>query len=189
MDDNLISYLITDPTYYTSNEELFKKNLQEVLTNKRVDMACFRDKESANCNELAKIFVETCKEFNVDKILLNENIVLASQLEADGVHLTSNQFDKIKEAKNLDLYTIISCHDYKELDNAQKLHVNAVTYSPIFITPNKGEPKGVSRLKEVVRLYEDLDIIALGGVVSEAQIKEISKSGAYGFASIRYFVN
>ena len=189
MDNNLISYLITDPLYYSNKPLQFRDTLAKALTKRKVDIACFRDKHSNNYEELAKLFIEVCKEFKIDNILLNENIELAYKLNATGVHLTSVQFDKIKEAKSQDLYTIISCHNYKELDTAQKFHVNAVTYSPIFATPDKGEPKGVSRLKEVVKLYEDLDIIALGGVVTEAQIKEVEKSKAYGFASIRYFVN
>lgn len=188
MDDDFISYLITDPKYYTNNPELFRKNLQIALSKNSVEMACFRDKESKNFEELAKIFLEVCKKNDIEKTLINSNYELASKLGAYGVHLNSNQFDKIKEAKNLDLYTIISCHNYKDLDSALKLHVNAVTYSPIFATPNKGEPKGISNLKECVKLYEDIDIIALGGIVTQEQIKEIKKSGARGFASIRYFI-
>ena len=30
-------------------------------------LACFRDKESKNFEELAKIFVEICKNFNIEK--------------------------------------------------------------------------------------------------------------------------
>ncbi len=88
----------------------------------------------------------------------------------------------------MDLYVIISCHNYKDIENAQQAHSNAITYSPIFETPSKGEAKGISRFREAVRIYEDLDIIALGGVIEETHIEQISKTRAYGFASIRYFI-
>lgn len=159
-----------------------------VLTNKKVDIACFRDKTSENFKELAKIFVKICKEFKIDKILINGNYKLAKKLEATGVHLTSTQFNKIKKAKDLDLFTIISCHDYKDIEKAQKFHVNAITYSPIFYSPNKAEAKGMAKLRETIRVYEDLDIIALGGIIDEEHVKQISKTRAYGFASIRYFI-
>ncbi|WP_044416343.1 thiamine phosphate synthase [Halarcobacter anaerophilus] len=188
MNHDFINYLITDPKYYSDNPELFRKNLTKVLKQKQVNIACFRDKESNNYEELAKIFVNVCKENNINKILLNSNYDLSYELKAHGVHLTSSQFDKIKEAKKLDLYTVISCHTFKDLDMAMQFHANAVTYSPIFRTPNKGEPKGISNLKEIVNLYEDLNIIALGGIISKEQIEEIKKSKAYGFASIRYFI-
>ncbi|WP_320036028.1 thiamine phosphate synthase [Halarcobacter sp.] len=188
MDEDFISYLITDPKYYSNNPTLFKKNLEKALKSKDVNIACFRDKESENIEELASIFVDVCKQNNIEKILINSNIELAYNLGANGVHLNSTQFDKIKEAKSLDLYTIISCHNYKELDLALKFHVNAVTYSPIYNTPNKGEPKGISNLKEAVKIYEDLNIIALGGIITDTQIEEIKKAKAFGFASIRYFI-
>lgn len=91
-------YLITDPQYYTNDKNTFKEKLEDILTNKRVDMACFRDKESANYEELANIFINTCKKFNIKQIILNRNLELAINLNC-GIHLTSQQFDKIKIAK------------------------------------------------------------------------------------------
>lgn len=184
----MIQYLITDPKYYSDNQELFRKNLKKILNKNHVDIACFRDKTCTNYEELASLFVEICKENNISKILLNGNYELAKKIGANGVHLTSEQFKDIKAAKDLDLYVIISCHNFSEIEKAQESYVNAVTFSPIFKTPNKGEPKGVKALKQAVNLYEDMDIIALGGITSEKEIEEIKKAKAYGFASIRYFI-
>ena len=188
MREDLISYLITDPEYYTNDLKKFEKRLRKILNSKKVDIACFRDKESKNFKVLAKKFVAVCKEFNIEKILINSDYKLAKKLDATGVHLNSKQFEKIQKAKNLDLYVVISCHDYKDIENAQRLHVNAITYSPIFETPNKGIPKGMAKFREAVRVYEDLDIIALGGIIHDTQVEQISKTRAFGFASIRYFV-
>lgn len=187
MRDDLISYLITDPNYYSNDLEKFEKILRKVLSSNRVNIACFRDKSSDNFKALAKVFVSVCKEFNIEKILLNSDYKLAKKLKATGVHLTSKQFDKIKKAKDLDLYVIISCHDYKDIEKAQKAHVNAITYSPIFYTPNKDKVKGLANFRQTIRIYEDLDIIALGGIISKEEVEKISTTKAYGFASIRYF--
>ncbi|PLY04370.1 MAG: thiamine phosphate synthase [Arcobacter sp.] len=184
----MISYLITDPKYYTNDIEIFEKKLIKNLKSKKVNIACFRDKTSKNFKKLAKIFVKICKEYNVEKILINENYKLAKKLYATGVHLTSKQFDKIQKARDLDLYVIISCHNYKDIEIAQESHVNAITYSPIFHSPDKGEPKGMAKLRECIRVYEDLDIIALGGIINKEHIEQISRTRACGFASIRYFV-
>jgi len=188
MSDSFINYLITDPKFYSKDEKQFKKNLQKVLKNNQVDMACFRDKESKNYKKLAKIFVKTCKKFKIKRILINGDYKLSHKLHAHGVHLNSTQFNDIKKAKELDLYTVISCHNFNDLDLALDLHANAVTYSPIFKTPHKGKPKGLDMLKEVVELYEDIDVIALGGIISKEQIKGVKKTKAKGFASIRYFI-
>jgi thiamine-phosphate pyrophosphorylase len=189
MGKNLVSYLITDPQYYSNDLEIFEKNLKKALKSKKINIACFRDKTSENFKELAEIFVKICKKFEIEKILLNEDFKLAKKLGATGVHLTSKQFHKIKKAKILDLYVIISCHDYHDIENALSNHANAITYSPVFKTPGKGEPKGLANFRETVKIYEDdIDIFALGGIIDETHIKQIAKTKAHGFASIRYFV-
>jgi thiamine-phosphate pyrophosphorylase len=185
---NLKNYLITDPQYYSNDKELFKNNLTKTLKNHKINLACFRDKSSSNFKELALIFVETCKKFNVEKILLNGNYFLSHELKANGVHLTSTQFDKIKEAKELGLYVIISCHSLSDIQIALDNKADAVSFSPIFETPNKGEQKGITALEEAVNTFKDINIFALGGIINENQIEQISKTKAYGFASIRYFV-
>ncbi len=181
-------YLITDPKYYSNNPKIFKRTLEENLKKHKINIACFRDKKSDNFKELAQIFIETCREFNIEKVLINGDYQLAKKLNASGVHLTSTQFNDIQKAKDLDLYTIISCHSFNDIQKAIDKHVNTITYSPIFSSPNKGEPKGIDKLKEAKRIFEDIDIIALGGIINTQQIQEIQKAKAYGFASIRYFI-
>ena len=184
----MLKYLITDPKYYTNDKKKFKKILINVLNKQQIDIACFRDKESSNFKDLAKIFIKICKEKDIKKILLNGDYLLAHKLNASGVHLTSTQFDDILKAKELGLYVIISCHTFEDIQKAIDYQADAVTYSPIFETPNKGLPKGIETLKEVINKYPNINIIALGGIINDEQIEQISKMKAYGIASIRYFV-
>ena len=71
---------------------------------------------------------------------------------------------------------------------AKSLKCDTLTFSPIFQTPNKGEPKGILKLQEAIDTYKDVNIIALGGIINDEQIKQIEKTKAYAFASIRYFI-
>ncbi len=192
----MLQYLITDSKYYTNNPIVFKEILSKSLyvpTQESgnelsiVDIACFRDKVSDNFEQLAKVFIEVCKSHNIKNILINSDIQLALKLKANGVHLTSNQFNKIKEAKKNSLFVIISCHTLKDIDKAQEHGADMVTYSPIFSTPNKGNPKGCEDLAKVIQEF-NIPVIALGGIVSQEQIEEIEKTKATGFASIRYFI-
>ena len=185
---NIKSYLITDPNYFSDNKEIFKEKLIAVFKNHKIDFACFRDKSSQNIEELAKIFLQICKEFKIKNILINSNISLATKLGFDGVHLNSQQFEKIQNAKKLNLITIISCHTLEELEKAMNKNIDFVTFSPIFETPNKGKAKGIEELNKAIKNFPNLKIIALGGIIQNEQIKEIKKTKAYGFASIRYFV-
>jgi thiamine-phosphate pyrophosphorylase len=177
------SYLITDPSFYQPSVKSFSNYLQTVYQKHHVDFACFRDKKNQNIKELAYAFLKLSSD---KKTLINGDVDLAYKLGFFGVHLRSDQFDKISEAKSKDLFTIISTHTKEEVRKADSLGVDAITYSPIFETPNKGKPKGIEELKEIV-LGSKLKVFALGGIISNKEIAKCIESKAYGFASIRYF--
>ncbi|MEA3315381.1 MAG: thiamine phosphate synthase [Campylobacterota bacterium] len=188
-----INYFITDPIMYNGDDdkiEQFKKNLKYSLDNYNIDIICFRDKENEDTTKLAKIFLEISKKYKISKILINTDIEKAITLGFDGVHLTSNQFKNIKNAKKNNLYTIISCHTKNEIILAKNNNIDAITYSPIFFKENKGKPKGIKELSNIVSKYQTdkFKIIGLGGIVSQNEVLKIKKSKAYGFASIRYFL-
>ncbi len=186
-----ISYLITDPKEFGNSVDEFSHNLTNSLSKHRVDMVCFRDKHSQNIEELAKVCLQISKQFNIPKVLINSNIKLALKLGFDGIHLTSNQFEDIKISKENSLFTIISCHTQDEVTMAKKLGTNGVTYSPIFYKENKGKPKGIESLKNIVDIFQDneFSILALGGIISDNEITQIKSTKARGFASIRYFTS
>lgn len=178
----MIAYAITDPStlHFTSLEH----DLERFA--KRANMIVYRDKETMTYAKDAIAFMVEAKRHSFDKILLHRDVALADHVQADGVHLTSNQFDRVIYAKQLGLYVVLSTHNEEEIALAQSLGANAVTFSPIFATPNKGEPKGLELLKAMTTKFT-VPIIALGGVVTEEQVTQCQACGARGFASIRYF--
>ncbi len=182
------AYLITDPYYYGTDVARFKKRLSRALQHHRVTHACFRDKTTPDIEALATAFVATCKRHRIAHIYINSHIELAHRLGATGVHLTSSQLPLIADAKALDLHVIASTHNSKEIALAQQLGADCITYSPVFTTPGKGNPKGLEDLKDKVDKIR-VNIIALGGIVTAEHVKSIAKTGAYGFASIRYFID
>ncbi|MCX6073218.1 MAG: thiamine phosphate synthase [Campylobacterales bacterium] len=181
------SYLITDPTFYGNTPDTLKSSLATVFSKHIPDFVVFRDKQTHCYDELAQTFIEVSRTYCIPKIVLHGDYRRANALKADGVHLTSTQFDVIPDAKALGLYVIISTHTHDEALKAQKSGADAITYSPIFPSPNKGEPKGLGDLKEIVAKIR-IPIFALGGIVTQEQILAVEKCGVYGFASIRYFI-
>jgi len=183
----MTSYLITDPKFYSAELPEFSDNLENTLSKHQPDLVLYRDKNNANYAEFALQFLSICLQYDNTKGMLHGNVELAAKLNAYGVHLTSLQFDEIEKAKALGLFTIVSCHSEKEILKAEKKGADAVTYSPIFSTPGKGEPKGLEDLQHIVAKIS-LPIIALGGITTPEQVKAVEKTGCFGFASIRYFV-
>ena len=181
------SYLITDPAFYGNDADSLESALDVVLSHTLPDLVVFRDKQTTHYPSLAQMFVQTCSAYKIPKILLHGDYTLAHTLGAHGVHFTSTQFDKVPLAKALGLYVIISTHTYEEALKAQELGADAITYSPIYESPNKGEPKGLEDLKEIVDKIR-IPIFALGGITTQEHINAVSTTGVYGFASIRYFI-
>ncbi|HZF70299.1 thiamine phosphate synthase [Sulfuricurvum sp.] len=180
-------YLITDPSFYGNMPEALEASLDVIYSHTLPDFALFRDKQTTHYRDLAQTFVSVSRSYRISRVLLHGDYILAHELGADGVHFTSTQFDEITEAKALGLYVVISTHTYEEALKAQDLGADAITYSPIFASPNKGEPKGLEDLKEIVDKIS-IPIFALGGITTDEQINAVEKCGVFGFASIRYFI-
>lgn len=179
----MITYAITDPS--TLNFQTLTTDLKRFSL--KADMIVYRDKSTSDYDSNAKSFVNEARKHSFQKVILHTDYELAHTLKADGVHLKSTQFDDIVKAKALGLFVVISTHTQEEAREVESLGADMVTFSPIFTTPNKGEPKGVKELKKLVSVL-CIPIIALGGIVTHEQIRLCEESGAFGFASIRYFL-
>jgi thiamine-phosphate pyrophosphorylase len=164
----------------------FETVLEKQILKHKPDYVLYRDKENPHYDTNASKFVQICKQFDGVKTFIHQDVNLAKTLNATGVHLTSAQFDEIEYAKNLGLEVIVSTHTKEEVLEVQKKGADCVTYSPIFYSPHKGEPKGVEDLKALLEICS-IKVFALGGIISQEQIEEIAKTNCYGFASIRYF--
>lgn len=179
-------YLITSREFYTDTPAVFRTIMHEQFAKHLPNFALYRDKTNPNYKIQAEHFVEVCGEFEDIKSFIHRDAKLAKELNATGVHLTSTQGETIEFAKELGLEVIISTHSIDEVLTAQQRGADAVTFSPIFASPNKGEPKGIEELERLLDMCE-IKVFALGGIVSAEQIELIKKTKAYGFASIRYF--
>ena len=164
-----------------SSPESICSSLRDIIEKHKPDFICLRDKDSSSYAALAEVFIGVN---GTHKALLHGDVNLAISLGAYGVHLTSTQYSEITKAKEAGLYVIASTHSYEEALLASA--ADAITYSPIFASPNKGKPKGLGDLKEIMGKIKT-DIFALGGITSKEQIKQVEDTGVYGFASIRYF--
>ena len=179
-------YLITSREFYTDTPAIFRNILHEQCQIHMPEYALYRDKSNPNYDIQAAHFVDVCKQFEGIKSFIHQKVDLAKELGAYGVHFTSVQIEEIPHAKEFGLEVIISAHTHEEVLKAEKLGADAVTYSPIFTSPGKGEPKGVDDLKELVK-KSNIKVFALGGIVEPRHVDMIKEAKPYGFTSIRYF--
>ena len=111
------------------------------------------------------------------KILVNTRSDVALATGADGVHLPSEA-----PAETLNgLLVARSCHTLEEVKAAQ---ANFVVFGPVFESPGKSEPLGLSMLERACRFGKP--VYALGGVNWE-NAADCMAAGAEGIAGIRLF--
>ncbi|HEX9930138.1 MAG TPA: thiamine phosphate synthase [Pyrinomonadaceae bacterium] len=122
------------------------------------------------------------------KLLINDRADIALAADADGVHLTADSLSAKIIRQNFPKNFIIgvSAHTLEDVLRVKSEGADFATFSPIFSTPNKGEPQGLEKLREVCAAAKPFPIVALGGV-DETNFESALKVGAQGAAAIRLF--
>lgn len=121
------------------------------------------------------------------KLLVNDRADIALAANADGVHLTESSVSSeiIRRAFPKNFIIGVSTHSVAGAEKAKKQSADFVTFSPVFASPGKGERQGLEKLKEVCATLKPFPVIALGGV-DETNYESVLRSGAGGFAAIRF---
>ena len=176
-----ISYLITDSSLYSSHSIRFKVRLLRSIERHNPTYILYREKSA-----FSKSIALWMKRRFGQKVIVHTDIKLARRYRFFGVHLPSLGLSRISLAKRTGLFVIVSTHSLEEILLAKRLGADMATYSPIFATPGKGQPKGIKDLRIILKRSK-LPIIALGGIVTKKHIHLIRRTRAAGFASIRYF--
>jgi len=136
---------------------------------------------------LAKRALARCTTANV-RLFLNTRMDLARVLKAPAVHLSANELFAIKETLPVDMLVAASCHNKKELDQAQRIGVLFVVLSPVLQTKTHPNcpPIGWETFKRLVGSVF-LPVFALGGLGAADQ-KIAIQHKAQGISGIRGFV-
>lgn len=122
------------------------------------------------------------------KVLISEDIALARQLGADGVHLPSQSLLMLK-TKSESMIVAASTHNAIELAHAQALDLNFVVLSPVksTLSHHEANPLGWQRFATLAE-NSTLPIYALGGMALSDLPLALSH-GARGVAFQRSFAD
>lgn len=189
--DKPLVYLITDGSLTTQNfSEKSRETLDliDIAVKNEIPLIQIREKKltAGLVYELTTKIVRIA-ENSATEILVNDRADIALAANADGVHLTSNSLsaETIRECFPPDFIVGVSAHSLGEIETAKQQTADFTTFSPIFHSPDKGEPKGLDELQKVCETAKDFPIIALGGI-DETNYKSVLDAGAAGFAAIRF---
>lgn len=157
-------YLITPDD---ADSENFSKRVLPVL-NSQIAVLQYRNKlaNAAQMREQAKTLLERCRSRGI-VFIINDDIILARELAADGVHLGEHDGD-LKTARNLlGPKAIIGVSCYNSLAQAQKAAADGADYiafGAIYASDTKpmARKAGLELFSQAAQL--NLPMVAIGGI-------------------------
>lgn len=181
---DLLLYAITDRSWLKEKtlacqvEEALKGGVTFLqLREKDLDRDSFK-KEALQIQKL-------CQKYHVP-FIINDDVELAKEIHADGVHIGQNDCELIKarEVLGKDKIIGVSAHN---LEEARKAYENGADYlgvGAIFATDTKKDASHVSfaMLKDICTNV-DIPVVAIGGI-SDNNMIQLTGSGIAGIAVI-----
>jgi 8-oxo-dGTP diphosphatase len=118
------------------------------------------------------------------RVVVNGAADIATQVHADGVHLTASQLMAAARRPDCD-WCGASCHDAAELERACELGVDFVVLGPVNATPSHlgARVLGWPQFAQLICNYP-LPVYALGGMRA-ADLEQAWNCGAHGVAMMR----
>ena len=161
-------YAITDCENLT-DDELIKKS--EDILNVGVSFFQYRNKETNQQKKknLAQKLQALCQRYNTP-FIVNDDVMLAKELSADGVHLGQDDED-INNARETLGSKIIGISCYNDLNRAKIAEENGadyVAFGSVFpsITKPNAKKASIELLKEA-KSSLTIPIVAIGGITPE----------------------
>jgi 8-oxo-dGTP diphosphatase len=180
------SYLITPAPGPQSEWPIFLQQLEASLHN-GVTLIQLRatDLDSESYLQLAVDVVELCHRYGA-KVLLNADVSMLEQCDADGIHLNSHRLQaNVKRPVAGDKWLAASCHNIDELHHAQNIGVDFALLSPVKVTTTHpdAEPLGWQKFHALSEQCS-IPLYALGGMGPRG-LPDAWRYGAQGIAAIR----
>ncbi len=140
-----------------------------------------KDRKYEYYESMAQAVQMLCRKYDDALFIVNDDIMLARKLNADGVHLGQEDKGCAEARPLLSAGTIIgvSVSSVDEAIAAQEAEADYVSVGPIFKTSTKrdaGKPVGVGLVAEIRRAV-NVPVVAIGGI-NEQNIRDVVAAGA-----------
>lgn len=183
-------YLITKGEACAENFERSSAEILEIIrvaVEEEISLIQIREKQLSERSlfELAAAAADLTRG-SATRLMVNDRADVALAAGADGVHLTARSLSArvIRETFGQDFIIGVSTHSLEAAETAGAEGADFAVFGPVFESPGKGEPRGLSKLSEVCAHLRGFPLIGLGGI-DESNYESVLEAGASGFASIR----
>ncbi len=162
-------YAITDTANLSS--ELMLTRTEEILR-AGAKLLQYRNKQANENTRIAEAeqLLDLCRKYSVP-LIINDDISLAVQIGADGVHLGKTDSSIANARECLGNKAMVGCSCYNDLDRAQlvsKSGVDYIAFGAFFHSPTKpGAAHATADIIQTAKQKFDLPVVAIGGITPE----------------------
>ena len=182
--ENLLLYAVTDRHWLEGRtlHEVVKESLEGGVT-----FVQLREKklDEEHFLEEAKDLKELCSEYHVP-FVINDNVELAIEMDADGVHVGQEDM-AAKKARALlgpDKILGVSAHNPEEARKAQEDGADYLGCGAAFVTGTKLDAKPITaEMMKAVTESVEIPVVAIGGI-TEDNIPKLTGRGLAGAAVV-----
>jgi thiamine-phosphate pyrophosphorylase len=157
-----------------------------------IDILQMREKKASK-EELAKLGRELASLCNENGVIfiVNDDPILARQVNADGVHLGQEDLQEYpigltRAIMGKDKMIGISTHSIDQFKRANESGCDYIAFGPIFSTPTKEYSIGTEDIKKSIRIAKK-PVVFIGGIDMD-NIDAVLEEGARNIAVIRAIV-
>jgi len=144
-----------------------------------------KDMEYEAFKEEALQIKDLCKKYQVP-FLINDNVELAREIDADGVHVGQSDLEagRVRELLGPDKIVGVTAKTVEQAQAAQAAGADYLGSGAVFGTSTKKDAKfmELSLLKEITASVE-IPVVAIGGITADNAMK-LSDTGVAGIAVV-----
>ncbi len=174
-------YLVTESS--ENLEKILRISLEAIRLG--VEFLQIRNKVISK-NDFIELSKEIIQRKRDTKIIINDYVELANQLNADGVHIGQQDMDPISARKLLGNKILgLSVENIEQTKKANNYNLSYVAVSPVFATTSKhdtAKPCGLEQLAKIKQISRH-KVFAIGGI-NENNAKNVIKAGADGICLV-----
>lgn len=177
-------YLVTNNKNKTEEEFL---NIIEESIKGGVTLVQVREKK-LNKEKFINIALKVkkiTKKYNIP-LIINDNIDVAKEIDADGIHVGQSDLDAIKVREIIDEDKIlgVSTHNINEAKKAEKDGADYIGCGTIFETPTKSDANIITK-EDLINVVNSVNIpvVYIGGL-NKDNIKKLNNSGISGISVV-----
>ena len=181
----MLLYAVSDRAWSRDDEEFIAQVRQAVISGVTIFQLREKQTDYEQFKKIALMIKPICKEYGVP-LIINDNVKLAKEIDADGVHLGQDDLDITSARAYLGQDKIIgvSAHSVAEALAAQQGGADYLGSGAAFVTSTKTDAGAIDRqvLADIAQTVK-IPVVAIGGINAD-NITQLQNLGLDGVAVV-----